>query len=77
MATKAKASKKVAVKKVATVKKATTKKVVEPKEGEKGPGKIAQIIDFHKKGYTNAEIVAEGFNKTTVSIQVSKYKKGL
>lgn len=41
----------------------------------KAPGKIDQIIDLHKAGKTNAEIVEAGFNKTTVSIQVSKYKK--
>jgi len=70
MATKAKA-KKAPVKKVAT-KKAVTKS----SDGEKGPGKSAQIIELHKKGYSNAEIVGEGFNKTTVSIQVAKYKKG-
>lgn len=38
-------------------------------------GKIDQIIAFHEAGKTNAEIVDLGFNKTTVSIQVSKYKK--
>lgn len=42
---------------------------------EKGPGKIEQIIALHKQGKSNAEIVEAGFNKTTVSIQVSKYKK--
>lgn len=41
---------------------------------DKGPGKIAQIIEWHKKGLSNAEIVEKGFNKTTVSIQVSKFK---
>lgn len=55
--------------KSATPKKADTKVV------EKGPGKIEQIIALHKKGKSNAEIVEAGFNKTTVSIQVSKYKK--
>jgi len=70
MATKAKAKK-------APVKKPAPKKAaVKNSDSEKGPGKIAQIIELHKKGYSNAEIVAEGFNKTTVSIQVAKYKKG-
>ena len=39
------------------------------------PGKIEQIIAHHKAGKTNDEIVKEGFNKTTVSIQVAKHKK--
>lgn len=69
MATKAKA-KKATTKKAAPVKKAT--KNTEGKE----PGKIAQIIELHKKGYSNAEIVEAGYNKTTVAIQVAKYKKG-
>lgn len=65
MATKKKAAKKAAPKKAAAAK------------GEKkGPGKIEQIIALHKAGKSNAEIVEKGFNKTTVSIQVSKYKKG-
>ena len=42
---------------------------------KEGVGKIEQIIAFHKKGKTNAEIVEAGFNKTTVAIQVAKYKK--
>lgn len=57
----------------APVKKAAAKKaeVVE----EKGPGKIEQILALHKAGKSNKEIVESGFNKTTVSIQVAKYKK--
>lgn len=39
------------------------------------PGKIEQILQLHKEGKSNKEIVAAGFNKTTVSIQVAKYKK--
>lgn len=66
MATKA-AVKKAAPKKVAPAKKT---KVV-----EKGEGKIDQILALHKSGQSNAEIVEAGFNKTTVSIQVAKFKK--
>lgn len=40
-------------------------------------GKIKQILDLHKAGKTNKEIVEMGFNKTTVSIQVARYKKKL
>lgn len=61
MATKKKAAKK------APAKKAAAKK--------EGSGKIEQIIALHKKGKTNVEIVEAGFNKTTVSIQVAKYKR--
>lgn len=46
-------------------------KPTEPKE----PGKIEQIIAFHKAGLSNQQIAEKGFNKTTISIQVSKYKK--
>lgn len=65
------ATKKAAVKKPATKKKAVKKAV--KKEG--GPGLIEQIIALHKQGYSNQEIAAKGFNKTTISIQVGKYKK--
>ncbi len=58
--------------------KAATKAAAAAKEGEvKGPGKIEQIIALHVAGKSNKEIVEAGFNKTTVSIQVSKYKKSL
>lgn len=63
---------------MATAKKAaapTAKKNGAVKEEEKGPGKIEQILTLHKKGLSNQEIVDKGFNKTTVSIQVSKFKK--
>ena len=36
---------------------------------------IAEIIKLHKQGYTNAEIVAEGYNKNTVNKFVGQYKK--
>lgn len=68
----AQATKKAAAKKTDT--KAAPKKAAAKKEA-KGDGKIAQIIALHKQGLANADIVAKGFNKTTVSIQVSKYKK--
>lgn len=72
MATKKAAAKKVAAKATAT--KVPAKKAAKAKD-EKGPGKIAQILELHRKGMENSDIVAKGFNKTTVSIQVSKYKK--
>jgi len=63
-----------AAKKVAA-KKAAPKKAVAKKTEDKGPGKIAQILDLHKQGYSNKEIIEKGFSPTTVSIQVSKYKR--
>lgn len=42
---------------------------------EKGPGKIEQILAFHNQGLSNKEIEEKGFNKTTISIQVAKFKK--
>lgn len=70
MATKTAPAKKAAPKKAA----APVKKNAKPEE--KGPGKIEQILALHQKGLSNQEIVAKGFNKTTVSIQVAKFKKG-
>ena len=59
-----------------------TKPVLEPlmvecEQVKKEPGgdKIKQILELHKAGKTNAEIVAAGFNKSTVARQVSEYKK--
>jgi hypothetical protein len=43
----------------------------EPKTGSI----IQQIIEHHKKGLSNKEIVELGFNKSTVNRQVSEYKK--
>lgn len=73
-------------KNMATAKKAAAKKAAAPapakkaatavKKEKEGPGKIEQILALHKAGKSNAEIVEKGFNKTTVSIQVAKYKKG-
>jgi len=41
-----------------------------------GSGKIAQILELHKKGLSNKQIVDDhGFNKSTVNRQVSEYKK--
>lgn len=76
-ATPAPAAKKGAAKKAAAAPapvKGAAKKAAAKTE-EKGPGKIEQIIALHKKGKSNQEIVEAGFNKTTVSIQVAKYKK--
>lgn len=36
---------------------------------------IAQILEHHKAGLTNQEIIAKGFNKSTVGRQVCEYKK--
>ena len=41
----------------------------------KEPGRIEQILAHHKAGKTVDEIVALGFNKTTVKIQTAKYIK--
>lgn len=72
--TKAAATKKAAPAKTAT-KKASPAKASKATEEEKGPGKIEQILAFHKQGLSNQEIVEKGFNKTTVAIQVAKHKK--
>ena len=50
---------------------ADTKPAKEPK----GPGKIDQILKLHLEGKTNKEIQDAGFHPTTISIQISKYKK--
>ncbi len=47
----------------------------EPSAEPKPVGKIAQIITLSKLGYKNAEIIAAGFNKSTVNIQVAARKK--
>lgn len=45
-------------------------------EAPKEPGKIAKIIALHKAGVPNKEIqTVHGFHPTTISIQISKYKK--
>lgn len=36
---------------------------------------IHQIIEHHKAGLTNPQIIALGFNKSTVGRQVGEYKK--
>lgn len=41
----------------------------------KGLGVVAQIIELHKKGMSNKEIIESGFNKSTVNRQVNEYKK--
>lgn len=53
-------------------------KTTETKVKEFGEGTIiGQIIALHKGGKTNKEIIALGFNKSTVGRQVSEYKKSL
>lgn len=43
-----------------------------PLEGE---GKIEAIIRLHQQGYSNAQIIEAGYNKSTVGRQVGEYKK--
>lgn len=50
-------------------------KPLSPAPDLEGGGKIAQILKMHMDGKTNAEIIAAGFNKSTVSRQVSEHKK--
>lgn len=45
------------------------------KEPGKGGGIIDQIIAHHVSGLSNKEIIALGFNKSTVARQVGEYKK--
>lgn len=53
--------------------KPTTKtKIVREKDG-KELGVIGQILHHHKKGLSNKDIVALGFNYSTVNKQVKKY----
>jgi len=66
---------KAAAVKAAEKEKADKAKAAAKAAADKGPGKIEQIIALHKKGKSNQEIVDAGFNKTTVAIQVAKYKK--
>jgi len=47
---------------------------VTPKPKKEG-SIIEQILALHKAGKTNKEIIAAGFNKSTVGRQVSEYKK--
>lgn len=42
-----------------------------------GGSLIKEIIALHREGKSNAEIVDAGYNKNTVSRQVSLYKKGI
>jgi hypothetical protein len=37
-------------------------------------GKVQQVIELHKKGFSNQEIIAMGFNKSTVNNQVRNYR---
>lgn len=45
------------------------------KEPGKGGGLIEQILNHHRAGLSNKEIIALGFNKSTVARQVGEYKK--
>lgn len=62
-------------KKAAPKKAAAAKKDAPAKAAAKPTGKIAQIIALHVKGKSLEQIEAAGFNKTTASIQISKYKR--
>jgi len=42
---------------------------------EKAGGKIGQILDLYKSGKTKKEIIAMGYNKSTVHRQTSEYDK--
>lgn len=67
-----------------TTKPAPAKKTATPKTEQEpatetppagGSNITAQIVALHKQGLSNAEIVAKGFNKSTVARQVGEYKK--
>lgn len=47
----------------------------EESDEEGSAGKIQCILTLHIKGFSNSEIVAAGFNKSTVYRQVGEYKK--
>ena len=54
------------------------KKIVAVPDVEKAPKEgsiISQIIDLHKSGKSNKEIIEMGYNKSTVNRQVSEFKK--
>jgi hypothetical protein len=42
---------------------------------EEGSGKIVTILRLHRAGYSRPEIVAAGFNRSTVYRQVGDYEK--
>lgn len=48
-------------------------------KAQKQPGKggsiIEQILALHQQGLSNKDIIAKGFNKSTVNRQVSEFKK--
>ncbi len=53
-------------------------KTVESKVKEFGEDTIiGKILKLHKEGKTNKEIIALGYNKSTVGRQVSEYKKSI
>jgi hypothetical protein len=65
-------TKKTKVKKATKGKKAPAKKL-KKKSGERGI--IEQIIDLHKTGKTNKDIIDMGYSKSTVGQQVAKFKR--
>lgn len=54
---------------------AATAAPVKSQKKDGGKSIIEQILDLHRAGKTNKEIVALGFNKSTVNRQVGEYKK--
>jgi hypothetical protein len=40
-----------------------------------GTGKVAQIIQLAEKGFSTQQIIAQGFNKSTVYRQVSEWRQ--
>lgn len=44
-------------------------------DGEEGGGKIVTILRLHRAGYSRVEIVAAGFNRSTVYRQVGELEK--
>lgn len=42
----------------------------------KGRNKIREIIQLHKEGLDNKQIIEKGYNKNTVNEQIRLYKKG-
>lgn len=52
------------------------KKAYNEEHNIKAGNLIADIIALHKKGVPNKEIVEMGYNKNTVSKEITLYKKG-
>lgn len=43
----------------------------------KSGGTVAKIIELHKSGLSNKQIIEMNFNKNTVNRQISEYKKSI